>query len=106
MHAGEERRPDAAMAAGRLALQRQRRRVVQAAQDDEAILERRERLQRGRELEGGAGGRGRPSIHHGAVRDVQEAEARLRDPRYAHLKVIRLRHPREARSVLPRQTES
>ncbi len=31
-----------------------------------------------------------------------EAEARLRDPRFAHLKVLRLRHPREAKTVLER----
>ncbi len=78
MHAGEERRTDAAVSSRGLSLQRERGRVVEAAQHDQAIPEWRQGLQRRRELEARSIGRRSPPIHHGAVRDVHEAEARLR----------------------------
>ena len=50
--------------------------VAEAADDVQLVAERLERLEDRRELEAGALGGRRPLVHDGAVRDVDEAEAR------------------------------
>ncbi len=52
--------------------------MAKSAHDVQAIAERLERLEDRRELESGALGRRRPLVHDGAVRDVDESEARER----------------------------